>query len=325
MSTDGGTVWTQKDSYYGDGGCIIVHPESANVIITGGQGPSTQTNWSFVVSHTRNSGATWTRCNLSGADRGWCYALAVAPSAPAVVYAGGFAVSSGAVYRSSDRGVSWQQTAAPSDTVYGLAVMPADANRVIAATHSGAFLTTDGGASWSSIGGGSRLRAIAVHPFGPETLCVAGDQGVMISRDAGANWTAMNQGLEIPAVACLGFAGDDGSQLIAGTAGRGCYVWPFASGIAESERPQATSHKPLATIARGVLQIGPQRAASGSRLTANGLRLGLYDINGSNVLGLQPGANDVSGLAPGVYFVRGRGFGVSGQGEPAVQKVVITR
>ena len=43
----------------------------------------------------------------------------------------------------------------------------------------------------------------------------------------------------------------------------------------------------------------------------------LLDISGRKVLELQPGANDVRGLAPGVYFVRS---------EPsAVTKVVIQR
>lgn len=313
MSTDGGTVWTQKDSYYGDGGCCIVHPDSANIIITGGQGPSTQTNWSFVVSLSRNTGASWTRCVVSGTERGWCHALAVSPSAPAVIYAGGYVASAGAVYRSSDRGVSWQRTGAPADTVYGLVVLPADPNRVIAATHSGAFLTTDGGVSWNSIGGGSRLRVVAAHPFGPETLCVAGDQGVMISRDAGANWTAMNQGLEITAVSSLGFVGDFGSQLIAGTAGRGCYVWPFASGIAEEGRRQVTSDKAQAIIVRGQLVL----PASGVKRAASCV---LLDNAGRELLKLHPGANDVSRLAPGVYFVRSaaRGWG-------EVRRIVIAR
>ncbi len=39
------------DSYYDDGGCCIVHPDSTNLILTGGRGHLTQTNWSFVVSY----------------------------------------------------------------------------------------------------------------------------------------------------------------------------------------------------------------------------------------------------------------------------------
>jgi hypothetical protein len=55
----------------------------------------------------------------------------------------------------------------------------------------------------------------------------------------------------------------------------------------------------LATIVRGVLNMG-------QRLTADGswLGIGLYDANGRKVMDLVPGPNDVSSLAAGVYFVR---------------------
>jgi photosystem II stability/assembly factor-like uncharacterized protein len=296
VSTDGGTVWTQKDSYYGDGGCCIVHPESANVIITGGQGPSTQTNWSFVISHSRDNGNTWTRCNLSGTLSGWCHALAVAPSAPEVIYAAGQVTGSGAVYRSSTRGVSWQPTTtAPADTIYGLAVLPGDANRVIAATHSGAYLSTDGGANWSSLGGGSRLRAIAVHPFGPDTLAVAGDQGVMISRNAGQTWTPLNQGLDTLAVTSLSFCGTGGTQLVAGTAGRGCFVWSFVSGVSEGP----------ATGGRRLLHIASPFAGWTCARGRERESFELYDVTGK-LVATQPGARIGEALPAGSYSVRSR-------------------
>jgi len=61
-------------------------------------------------------------------------------------------------------------------------------------------------------------------------------------------------------------------------------------------------------------------------------RLSLLDIAGRNVLELQPGANDVSRLSPGVYFCRlTAGFASSarpsavGRQPSAVFKVVVTR
>lgn len=70
------------------------------------------------------------------------------------------------------------------------------------------------------------------------------------------------------------------------------------------------------TICHGVLRIA-------SRLTADGRQPGLLDASGRKVMNLQPGANDVSHLAPGVYFLRP----ASGLERPAsgVRKVVITR
>jgi hypothetical protein len=56
---------------------------------------------------------------------------------------------------------------------------------------------------------------------------------------------------------------------------------------------------PAATVVRGVLEISLQLTAHRSRPGD-----GLYDANGRRVLDLKPGANDVSPLAPGVYFLR---------------------
>ena len=79
--------------------------------------------------------------------------------------------------------------------------------------------------------------------------------------------------------------------------------------VEERHLPQASSHKPQATVVRGVLCVPP------SLLTANS---SLLSIDGRKVLGLKSGANDVRALAPGIYFVR------EAQAQ-AVRKMVITR
>jgi hypothetical protein len=68
------------------------------------------------------------------------------------------------------------------------------------------------------------------------------------------------------------------------------------------------------TIVRGVLLL-PQAT---SRIP----QAALLDISGRKVLELKPGANDVRGLAPGVYFLREAPALAQAQ---AVRKVVVTR
>jgi hypothetical protein len=76
-------------------------------------------------------------------------------------------------------------------------------------------------------------------------------------------------------------------------------VWiPGATAVAEGPRA-AISMKPAVTVVRGVLEIGAQLTAHGSRPG-----IGLYDANGRKVLDLHAGPNDVSRLAPGIYFIR---------------------
>ncbi|HTW91627.1 MAG TPA: YncE family protein [bacterium] len=95
--------------------------------------------------------------------------------------------------------------------------------------------------------------------------------------------------------------------------------------VEESRKPQAVSSKPLPTIVRGVLYLPraengdspPERLRPTRRGTVPIFRPILLDISGRWVIDLCPGANDVSRLAPGVYFVLDK--------PQAVRKVVIER
>jgi hypothetical protein len=89
-----------------------------------------------------------------------------------------------------------------------------------------------------------------------------------------------------------------------------------AGGVKEREIGEVRRVKGEATVVRGVLEM--PLTADRSPQTAS-----LLDISGRRVLDLHTGENDVSRLSPGVYFVRGRGAGVRGQGE--VRKIVVQR
>jgi hypothetical protein len=99
-----------------------------------------------------------------------------------------------------------------------------------------------------------------------------------------------------------------------------CYV-----GTHESSKPQAASHKLGTTIIRGVLVLSGLGTRSESpRRDSVMSRAVLLDISGRKMLDLHQGANDVSSLAPGVYFVRTEPSAV-GRGRSAVTKVVIQK
>jgi hypothetical protein len=71
-------------------------------------------------------------------------------------------------------------------------------------------------------------------------------------------------------------------------------------GIAEQHQPPASSLKPQATIVHGVLRLKESTSSSASCL---------LDIGGRKIMELHAGANDVSRLAPGVYFIRAEADG----------------
>jgi photosystem II stability/assembly factor-like uncharacterized protein len=287
------------DSYYDDGGCCIVHPDSTDLILTGGKGPITQTNWSFVVSYSRNGGSTWTRCNLSGASSGWCYALAVAPSATNIIYAGGQVAGAAAVYRSTDFGATWARTStSPTDTVFTLEVDPSDPARVLAATPDGAFLTTNSGQTWTNLHGGN-LRVVLLFPGSSDTLLAGGVAGVAISTDGGNNWNQMNAGLDSRAVSALAFAEHGGPCLIAGTVGGSCYAWQFEAGV--TDRPATGYRRPRTD---GALQVWPNPFGSFCRVVGHEREeFGVFDHAGRQVC-VARGDRVGAGLAAGVYFLQ---------------------
>jgi len=76
-------------------------------------------------------------------------------------------------------------------------------------------------------------------------------------------------------------------------------VWiPAGAGVGESFKPQASGHKLGPTLVRGVLFLGGDCPRTGTVP-----KTALLDVAGRKVLDLAPGANDVSRLAPGVYYV----------------------
>jgi len=96
-------------------------------------------------------------------------------------------------------------------------------------------------------------------------------------------------------------------------------VW-YSTGLGIEETPNAglRAASSTATIVRGVLF---RQEALSHKLQATGL----LDIAGRQVMVLRPGRNDVSGLAPGVYFIQEqnlRGHGVEGS---RVGKIIVTR
>lgn len=291
------------DYWYEDGGCLVVHPERSSVVITGGRGTGL-VNLGFVVSVSRDRGDSWTRYVLSDSLPGWCHALA--PAGPDIVYAGGEVAGQGAVYRSTDLGHTWARTAGElPDTVLSLAVHPEEPGIVYAAAH-GLYRTTDAGETWNRLNlppGVKGLGAVRVHARHPGMVVAGGTEGVAISTDAGETWAEMNQGLDDAPVTWLEFA-DRGDRLIAASAGRSCFVWTFATGVASG---------PVPTRPNAALEVRPNPCRDFVNLRWNGLgsplRARLFDAAGRVVLRRPLPAGSVAirlnlaGLAPGVYWL----------------------
>jgi hypothetical protein len=81
--------------------------------------------------------------------------------------------------------------------------------------------------------------------------------------------------------------------------------------------PASSGTRSGPTVVRGVLEL-PRKSGTVPAGLGTVPIFALLDISGRKVLDLHPGANDVSRLSPGVYFV-------SERSAAAVHKVVIQR
>jgi hypothetical protein len=99
----------------------------------------------------------------------------------------------------------------------------------------------------------------------------------------------------------------------------------YGLGVEETPNAEVRTANPMPTIVRGVLvldELGtrselPERNSVMSRAA-------LLDASGRKVMDLRTGVNDVTHLAPGIYFVRSEPSAV-GRQPSAVIKVVIAR
>ncbi|HEV8718140.1 MAG TPA: hypothetical protein VGX03_35655 [Candidatus Binatia bacterium] len=127
------------------------------------------------------------------------YALAVDPSNPEVVYAGGH----GGIFKSTDGGITWTffHVGSPDiSMVHHLTIDPQNSVYLYASTASDfgggrLFKSTDGGESWSLILKSAGPQILVIDPQHPTVLygSVSG-AGFIKSVDGGVNWTVI--GLE---------------------------------------------------------------------------------------------------------------------------------
>lgn len=146
-----------------------------------------------------------------GPDGANIVTLAVHPTDPQVIYAGGI----GGVFRSTDGGASWSAAnqglslrplLSTVVEVTSLAIDRAHPATLYAGLNAdGVAKSTDGGANWTHVEGGLRnfaISALALDPTNGSRLFAATFDGLYRTGDGGANWRRLTRGLpgDFPAV-----------------------------------------------------------------------------------------------------------------------------
>ena len=208
-SADGGATWNSvftETSSYAEFTQVLFDPSNANHAFAAGVAFGG-------ILQSYDGGQTWTLTNGQGANvlpiSSFDYwTMALAPSAPNVLYAAGrlgINSSSGAsaFYKSTDGGTNWSAIGIPAnDTInywgWSLRVHPTNPNLVLAGSlvlHA----TTDGGATWTDVADSVHVDQHA-QVFSPDgsKLYIGNDGGVWSTTNPAAppfTWTDLNAGI----------------------------------------------------------------------------------------------------------------------------------
>ncbi len=124
--------------------------------------------------------------------------LAIDPLTPTTVYAG---AELGRIFKSTNRGGSWNLLDTGLLTGANALVITPDASAIYVGTDNGAFVSTNAGSSWDPAGlDATVVNALVIDPNAPSTIYAGtggggGDQGIFRGTVGSTQWTPMNSGL----------------------------------------------------------------------------------------------------------------------------------
>jgi photosystem II stability/assembly factor-like uncharacterized protein len=290
-----------------DGGFMAVSPLNSNIVFCTGN--VYNAGYFIGVSHSSDGGTTWEHDTLAQGTRGWAVAFDGVDTNR--VYVGGDSMYSyAALLITTDRGATWTMShSGLVGTVNVLLTVPGSSGLVYAGTNSGAFRSTDGGATWSATTLTQQVRTLVLDPASPANI-YAGTYGagVYVSTDGGLTWSAMNDGLTCNKVLSLDLRSSDG-VLFAGTEGGSVFRTSVLTGVANPREAGPRG---------GSLRVSgnPCRGTGGLEFsvpTRSPVRAAIFDHAGRRVadLGVRnlPAGTaewrfSTSGISSGAYFVR---------------------
>ena len=198
-SRDEGKTWTEIPlgaKCYGNSGRILVSHANPNLILVAGYRVyRTTPSWGscLAVMRSTNGGRTWKTTSFEpNTEFAYMRALVQSPSDARILFFAGDNYRDGKysyfIYKSVNGGLSWSKIAEPRLNATGLAVHPANPNRVFYASGYGVFRSADGGITWEANSGYLYALSLAIDPLNPETLHAGSGPGCYRSTDGGITW-----------------------------------------------------------------------------------------------------------------------------------------
>lgn len=155
------------------------------------------------IFRTSDNGMNWT--DITGTIvQGYVYDLHVDRTAPGKL----FAVTTAGVYRSTDKGSTWQRN---NGAAWGTKICCDPKNASVLYVHGSGvavYRSSDGGVNWVPLTGqlaGGSCTELLVNPSTTETMYAATQSGFYRSVNSGQTWTSSTRGLssvKVPALKC---------------------------------------------------------------------------------------------------------------------------
>ncbi|MBL6872369.1 MAG: PKD domain-containing protein [Flavobacteriales bacterium] len=165
--------------------CVTFHPSNANTMFLGTPAGG--------IWKTTDGGQNWTS-NTDFMPRLGVSDIAIHPTNHNTMFwatgdADGFDTFANGIFRSTDGGSTWTQTAFPTNvqTIARLLIQPNNANNMIAATSSGIYRSTNGGTSWTLTQTGN-FSSMEFKPNSYNTIYA-------VTRNNGQFWRSTNNGV----------------------------------------------------------------------------------------------------------------------------------
>jgi hypothetical protein len=226
-SLNGGTSFTQVLT--GAATDLVMNPSNPDTLYAAVR--------SVGVYRSVDAGVSWVAANSGFSTSIRRINLAIAPSAPATIYASVENASGGdlaGIWGTTDGAVTWTQLSATGASCgtqcwydKTIAVAPNDANTVYFGGVS-LYKSTNGGASFTNIQGGIHVdqHYIAFDPADPLTVYVGNDGGVFRSTNGGSSWTSLNTNLVLTQFyEGISIHPFDPTQAMGGTQDNGTVAW----------------------------------------------------------------------------------------------------
>jgi photosystem II stability/assembly factor-like uncharacterized protein len=209
------------------------------------------------VWHSPDAGKSWVRHRSPFPLNSRIQALAVHPTAPRTIFAGGDT----GLFVSQNSGATWERIGAQGGvpTIWSLAVDPVDPNILFAGTRpAGVYRSRDGGQRWEKLAVDIAKECSIGTPFVTSVLVDPGEHravwagveidGVFRSLDGGESWTHVEAGLYDPDIHAMAIAATKPTRVFASTARE-----LFASGdMGENWQPLGVKAKWPLPYARGI-------------------------------------------------------------------------